>query len=127
MKGGFKKGDVKQHYFSVKEEDTASFFGKKVHPVCATFALAREIEWSTRKFVIDMVDADEEGVGTLLMIHHEAPAKVGEEIKIEAVFEAFKQNELICSYTAFVGRKIVARGKTGQKILKKDKIKKLFY
>ena len=50
------------------------FSGKVVHPVCATFALARDIEWTTRQFVLQMRDDDEEGIGTMLTIDHRSPA-----------------------------------------------------
>jgi len=74
-------------------------------------------------FVLDMKDADEEGVGTYLSLNHIAPAHVGETVEIEARFESLIKNELICNYTVRVGTRVVATGKTGQKILKKDHLK----
>lgn len=126
MKRIFNQGDVKTYTFSVKPEDVAAFHGEKVHNVCSTFVLAREIEWSTRLFVLEMKDEDEEGIGTQLDIRHKGPAFVGETVKIEAEVSDFVNNELICNYAARVGDRLIATGKTGQKILKKDSIKKLF-
>ena len=111
------------HHKQVMPEDTARFEGEELHPVCSTFTLAREIEWSTRLFVLDMKDPDEEGVGTYLSINHVAPAHVGETLEIEARFESLVKNELICNYTVRVGTRVVATGKTGQKIFKKDHLK----
>ena len=65
---------------SVRPQDVAAFHDQVVHPVCSTFSLAREAEWTTRQFVLDMRDDDEEGVGTFLNIEHKAPAFIGEEI-----------------------------------------------
>jgi fluoroacetyl-CoA thioesterase len=117
---------AKEHRFIVKPGDVASFNDKVVHPVCATFALAREIEWTTRQFVLDMIDSDEEGVGTYLSIDHKSPAFVGEEITFTAKIAQMTGNELICSYEAKVKDRLIASGKTGQKILKLEKISAIF-
>lgn len=126
MKAVFQLGDQKSYHYRVKPDDVAAFHGDVVHPVCATFVLAREIEWSTRLFVLEMRDHDEEGIGTFLSIHHKGPAFVGEEIVFTARIESLHGYELICTYQALVGTRLIAEGKTGQKILKKDKIKRVF-
>lgn len=126
MKKVFEKGDLKVHSFEVIEADIAAFNGDVVHSVCSTFALAREIEWSTRLFVLEMKDAEEEGIGTKLEIEHKGPAFVGERIEIEARVESLERNELICRYIARVGGRVVAEGITGQKVLPKQKITDLF-
>ncbi|MEX1239873.1 MAG: hypothetical protein WEB30_09150 [Cyclobacteriaceae bacterium] len=126
MRQIFRAGDLKEHKTSVKEADVARFHGAVVHPVCSTFALAREVEWTTRQFVLEMKDDDEEGIGTYLQISHLGPAFVGEEITIRGTFETLNGNALICSFEARVGNRIIATGKTGQKILKLEKIKSIF-
>jgi predicted thioesterase len=110
----------------VKESDVAAFQGKIVHPVCSTFTLAREIEWATRQFVLEMRDEDEEGIGTSITIDHQSPAFVGEEIIFTAWVDKMNGHELICSYEAKVDDRIIAAGQTGQKILKREKIAKIF-
>lgn len=126
MKKIFRPGDSKQIQYLVKEIDVASFKGNVVHPVCATFTLAREIEWATRQFVLEMREDDEEGIGTSLSIEHRGPAFVGEEIVIKAWVEEINGHELICRYEATVKDRLVAIGKTGQKILKREKIAQIF-
>ena len=126
MKKIFKAGDVKEFRTTVREGDVASFHGSVVHQVYSTFALARDAEWTTRQFVIDMKEADEEGIGTYLEIRHEGPGFVGDEIIISGVFEKFAHGELTCSFVARAGTRIIATGKTGQKILKLEKIKSIF-
>jgi fluoroacetyl-CoA thioesterase len=126
MKNIFKPGDQKTYQHIVQGNDVAAFHGETVHPVCATFILARDIEWTTRQFVLEMCDDDEEGVGTFLSINHKSPAFVGEAIIFTARIEAWDGHELTCSYKAEVNGRLVAEGRTGQKILKKEKIKKLF-
>lgn len=127
MKKVFQKGDIKEYRSVVRPEDVASFQGVVVHNVCATFALAREIEWTTRQFVLDMKDDDEEGIGTYLQIRHLGPAFVGDEIVFRGIFEDLAGGELICSFEASVGDRIIAVGKTGQKILKLEKLKSIMH
>ena len=126
MKQIFKAGDIKEYRSVVKPQDVASFQGQTVHDVCSTFALAREVEWTTRQFVLDMKDENEEGIGTFLQISHEAPAFVGEEIIFRGMYEGMAGNELMCSFEARVGDRMVARGKTVQKILTLEKIRSIF-
>jgi len=126
MKLIFKPGDKKQYLKKVGEADLATFHGEVLHPVYSTFALARDFEWSSRLFFLEMKDEDEEGVGTFLSIEHKSPAKVGEEVTFTATIEAIKSNELICTIEAACGSRVVATGKTGQKMFKKEKLKTLF-
>ena len=126
MKDIFRHGDQKEYRRTVGAEDVAAFHGETVHPVCATFILARDIEWTTRQFVLEMRDDDEEGVGTFLSIEHRGPAFVGEEIIFTARIDRLKDNELVCSYVAFANGRLIAEGRTGQKILKKEKIDRVF-
>jgi fluoroacetyl-CoA thioesterase len=126
MKSKFNVGDIKEHRKTVQPDDVAVFYGEIVHEVCSTFCLAREIEWTTRQFVLEMREEDEEGIGTLLTIQHRAPAFVGEEILFTGKVEQIKGHELTCSYEARVGNRLIATGQTGQKILKREKIVQLF-
>lgn len=126
MKNIFKVGDQKVYKKTVEESDQASFHGEVLHAVCSTFALARDFEWSSRLFFLEMKEDDEEGVGTFLSIDHKSPAFVGEELNMVATIEKIERNELICSIKATCGNRLVAIGRTGQKMLKKDKLKSLF-
>ncbi len=112
--------------YLVKREDVASFQGVVVHNVCATFTLAREVEWATRQYIFDLREDDEEGIGTFLSINHQAPAFVGEELVIESTVESLQGHELICAYIIRVRERVIATGKTGQKVLKKEKIQAIF-
>jgi fluoroacetyl-CoA thioesterase len=78
------------------------------------------VEWTTRQFAIDMCESGEEGIGTYLEIHHDAPARVGEEICIRGVVESLNGNKLICTFEVRAGERLVAHGRTAQKILKKE-------
>ncbi|MBS1507263.1 MAG: hypothetical protein JSS79_11510 [Bacteroidetes bacterium] len=126
MKDLFKPGDQKSFSRKVEESDCAIFNGELLHRVFSTFSLARDFEWSSRLFFLELKDDDEEGVGTMLSIEHRSPAFVGEEVHFTATVEKIEKNELICTIEATVGARQIAVGKTGQKMLKKEKLRRLF-
>lgn len=122
----FKAGDKKQFEREVRAEDTAVFEAGAVHPVYATFALARDAEWSSRLFVLEMKEDTEEGIGTFVEVKHVSPAFIGNQVIIEATIEELRGNELNCTFVAKTGDRIIAEGRTGQKILLKQKLEKIF-
>jgi len=122
----FKQGDTKHFERKVTEMDTAVFDAGAVHPVLATFALGRDAEWVCRLFVLEMKETEEEGIGTFLEIKHQSPAFVNDIVTYTGIFEELQGNNILCSFNAHVGERLIATGKTGQKILKKDKINQLF-
>src|SRR5688572_4911265 len=126
MKQLYKPGDTKEYRRTVTAADLASFHGTVVHPVCATFALARDIEWTTRQFVLDMREEDEEGIGTFIRVDHKGPAFEGEEIIYIGAIDKVEGAEIVCSVHARVGERTIALALTGQKILKREKLKLLF-
>jgi fluoroacetyl-CoA thioesterase len=126
MKQIFKPGDKKEYRRVIEAGDEAAFHNETVHHVYATFSLGRDAEYTTRQFVLDMRDDDEEGVGTFLSVEHKNPAFTGEEIVFTAWVDHIERNELICFYEARVGNRLIAMGKTGQKILKKEKLLRIF-
>jgi len=122
----FKSGDKKEFLRRVTDQDVATFDSGNVHPVLSTFCLGRDAEWVCRLFVIDMKELDEEGIGTFLEINHQSPAFVGEEVTYTGVFDEQHGNSVICKFLVQAGSRIIAQGRTGQKILKKEKINQLF-
>lgn len=126
MKNPFLSGDIKIFTHIVAPSDTASFDSGPVHPVYATFALARDAEWSGRLFVLEMKEEDEEGIGTGLNIVHHAPALVGQEVAFTATLAAVDRNEVVTDFIATVGKRVIATGRQWQKILKKEKLEKVF-
>ena len=126
MKKILSPGDLKIHRFRVASEHLASFNGQTIHRVCSTFKLAQEMEWSSRLFILDLIEDDEEGVGTMLHIDHKSPAFEGEEVTVMARFESLTSGELICAIEVKVNERLIALGKTGQKLMKKDKLLKIF-
>ncbi|MEI3798699.1 MULTISPECIES: thioesterase family protein [unclassified Chitinophaga] len=122
----FKPGDTKHFSRIVRPEDCASFDSGHVHPVYATFALARDAEWCCRLFVLDMKETSEEGIGTRLTVEHLSPALTGSRVDFTAVITQIQHHEITCSYEAVCNGRIVATGIQVQKILSKEKLEKLF-
>ena len=122
----FKIGDVKHFTKTVQQADTATFDAGQVHPVYATFALGRDAEWVCRLFVLDMKEADEEGIGTFLTVEHASAALLGSNVNFTATLLKIEGNSIICAFEAHVGNRLIAKGQTGQKILKKEKLERLF-
>lgn len=126
MNNPFKIGDIKEHFHTVNENDLAEFRTGKVHDLYSTFALGRDAEWCCRLFVLEMIEDDEQGIGTFLNISHRSPALLGSEVRFEAELTEVVTNKVTCKFRAFVGTRIVAEGEQGQKILKKDRLEQLF-
>jgi len=127
MKNTFQNGDQKEYSIVVSPNDIAKFESGVVHNVYSTFALCRDAEWSGRLFVLEMKENSEEGIGTSICIEHKSPAFVGETIVFIARFEEINGNgEIINSFEARVGERLIAIGKQGQRILPKSKIDSLF-
>jgi len=126
MKSIYKEGDRKLIKIVVTNTDVAAFNANTVHNVCSTYALARNIEWATRQYVLEMIDIDEEGIGTYLNIHHKSPAMIGEILTIESKVKSMVKNQLICRFKVSVDDRMIAFGETGQRILKKEKLEKIF-
>jgi len=125
MKLIFKTGDKKNYTITVSEKDIAEFETGVVHRFYSTFALGRDAEWACRQFVLEMKDADEEGIGTFIFVKHHAPALVGATVLFEVEVKSMNENEIICFFIATSSGRLIASGETGQKILKKERLEKL--
>jgi fluoroacetyl-CoA thioesterase len=122
----FAIGDSKTYTKIVTQNDLASFDDGNVHEVYGTFALGRDAEWSSRLFVLEMKETDEEGIGTFLNITHHSPALLGQTVTFRVTIYELEKNIINCHVIATVGDRIIAKCNTGQKIIKKEKLNLLF-
>lgn len=122
----YQPGGTKTFTRVVREEDCATFESGAVHPVYATFALARDAEWCCRLFVLDMKDEDEEGIGTFIHVQHQSPAPIGSEVIFTATVKSVEGHTIVCAYEARVGERLIASGEQGQKIIRKQRLQALF-
>ena len=126
MKTPFAIGDQKKFVHTVTENDLARFASGTVHAVYSTFAIARDAEWSGRLFVLEMKEDDEEGIGTGINITHHAPALLDQEICFTATLSAIEKHEVTTQFEAHEGVRLIASGTQTQKIIKKEKLDRLF-
>lgn len=130
LSADFLLATTRRHVFRVASGDVADFTaegGSFVHAVCSTFRLTRAAEWAGRLFVLELKEAEEEGVGTFVHLDHLAPAFVGEEVMLDATLdEVTPSGGVTCSFAARVGERLVASGRTGQRILPAAKLTQLF-
>ncbi len=126
MLNPFKSGDTKIFSHIVKDEDTVNFPNEKLHAVYSTYAITREAEWVCRLFVLEMKDEDEEGIGTMVNVIHHSPVKVGDEVLFTGIIKSIDKNEIICQFEATCNNRIIASGETAQKILKREKLERIF-
>lgn len=126
MKFIFKPGDKKIFSKIVSKNDAATFENGMVHEVYSTFSIARDAEWCCRLFVLEMKEAQEEGIGTFVSVNHRSPALIDSEVNFEAEITELYRNIINCSWTAKVGGRLIAEGTQGQKILPVEKLIKIF-
>jgi predicted thioesterase len=69
-----------------------------------------------------MKESDEEGIGTFVNIKHVSPALVGDEVRFIANIKSVVHNEVVCTITAKVNGRLIAKIETGQKILNSDEL-----
>jgi fluoroacetyl-CoA thioesterase len=89
-----------------------------VHPVYATYAMARHFEEAGRKLLLAHLDPGEAGVGTAVSVEHLAPAWPGDRLRVTATRAEQDGNRLTCTLTVVDARgRLVGRGTTGQAVL----------
>ncbi|GAA3168923.1 thioesterase family protein [Blastococcus jejuensis] len=93
----------------------------RVHPVYATYTMAKHFEEAGRKVLLPHLEDGEEGLGSSVSVEHLAPSWVGDRLRIEARCVEVRGNRLTCEVTATDddGRE-VGRGTTGQVVLPRD-------
>lgn len=112
----------------VTEEMTVNFeeLGP-VHPVYATYWMAKHMELAGRKIILPFLEEGEEGVGSYVEVRHLASALPGMRIKVVARHEKTVGNRVHATMQAFneLGDPI-GEGRTEQVILPKEKVEALF-
>lgn len=90
----------------------------RVHPVYATYTMAKHFEEAGRKVLLPHLEDGEEGLGSSVSVEHLAPSWVGDRLHVVARCAEVQGNRLICQCTATDqdGREI-GRGTTGQVVL----------
>lgn len=90
----------------------------QVHPVYATYSMAKHFEEAGRKLLVQHLEAGEAGIGTAVSVEHRAPSWVGDAIRVTARCVEARSDRLTCECwaTDSYGRDL-GRGTTVQAIL----------
>jgi fluoroacetyl-CoA thioesterase len=72
----------------------------KVHPVYATYTMAKHFEEAGRKLLLRHKDDGEEGIGSKVAVEHLAPSWVGDRLTIEARCTDVRGNRIMCACRA---------------------------
>lgn len=98
-----------------------------LHPVYATYWMAKHMELASRKIILPYLEDDEEGIGFRVEVTHLASALPGMGVKVEARFRETAKNRVHvdCSVYSELGD-LIGEGSTVQVILKKDRLEANF-
>lgn len=94
-----------------------------VHPVYATYWLARHFEEAGRKIILPFLEEGEGGIGTEVQVTHTASALPGMTVTVTATFERMEGRRILCLMHAVsdLGDEI-GRGTTTQLSLPQSRI-----
>ncbi|ANE44381.1 thioesterase family protein [Deinococcus puniceus] len=71
-----------------------------VHPVYATYWMARHFEEAGRKIILPFLEEGEGGIGTQVDVQHTASALPGMTVTITATFERMEGRRVVCRMEA---------------------------
>ncbi|MBB3084397.1 thioesterase family protein [Geodermatophilus sabuli] len=89
-----------------------------VHPVYATYTMAKHFEEAGRKLLLRHLEPGEAGIGRSVSVEHLGPSWVGDTLRVTARCVEVRGNRLTCACTAVDadGREL-GRGTTVQAVL----------
>ena len=94
----------------------------RVHPVYATYWLAKHMEEAGRKIILPFLEDGEEGIGSAVSVRHLAPAVPGARVEVVAEHVRTDGNRVHARCVARVGETVVGEGETEQTILPRERI-----
>ena len=72
----------------------------KVHPVYATYTMAKHFEEAGRKLLLRHLDDGEDGLGRSVAVEHLEPSWVGDRLTMEARCTEVRGNRIMCACRA---------------------------
>jgi predicted thioesterase len=105
--------------FEVEDDDRLG----ALHPVYATYWLAKHLELVSRKIILPYLEDDEEGIGYRVEVDHLASALPGMRVEVTGVFDQQTGNRVhvTCQAVSELGD-VIGRGSTVQVILAKTRL-----
>jgi fluoroacetyl-CoA thioesterase len=93
-----------------------------VHPVYATWMMAKHMEEASRKVILPFLEDDEEAVGQAIDLVHLAPTAVGGRVRVRAALERRDGPRIHCLLEAFNEREQIGRGRNVQVVLPRRRL-----
>ncbi|GEM86851.1 thioesterase family protein [Meiothermus granaticius] len=99
----------------------------KLHPVYATYWMAKHMEQAGRMIILEFLEPHEEGIGSKVSVNHLASALPGMRVRIVAEHTHTEGNRIYARMSAWneLGDRI-GEGQTEQVILPRSKLEALF-
>ncbi len=99
----------------------------KLHPVYATYWMAKHMELAGRKIILPFLEEGEEGIGSKVCVDHKASALPGMRIRIVAEHTGTEGHRVYARCTAWneLGD-LIGEGHTEQVILPRAKLRQIF-
>ena len=89
-----------------------------VHPVYATYTMAKHFEEAGRKLLLRHLEPGEAGIGRSVSVEHLGPSWVGDTVRVTARCVELRGNRLTCACVATdAGGRELGRGSTVQVVL----------
>ncbi len=89
-----------------------------VHPVYATYTMAKHFEEAGRKLLLRHLEPGEAGIGRSVAVEHLGPSWVGDTVRVTARCVEVQGNRLTCECVATdAGGRELGRGSTVQVVL----------
>lgn len=99
----------------------------KLHPVYATYWMAKHMELTGRKIILPFLEDGEEGIGSKVSVNHLASALPGMKVRVTAEHIRTEGNRIyaLCKAWNELGD-LIGEGQTEQVILPKEKLERIF-
>ena len=94
----------------------------RVHPVYATYWIAKHMEEAGRKIILPFLEDGEEGIGSGVAVRHLAPAVPGTRVEVVAWHDRTEGNRVHAACVVRAGDSVLAEGTTEQTILPRSRI-----
>jgi fluoroacetyl-CoA thioesterase len=98
-----------------------------LHPVYATYQIARHFEEAGRKLLLPYLEDGEEGIGSAVSVEHHAPALPGMRVEITATLDKVEGPRLhvVARAVSDLGD-LIASGQTTQVVMRAERLRERF-
>lgn len=99
----------------------------RVHPVYATYWMAKHMELAGRKILVQFLEPHEDGIGFEVRVRHLAPALPGTRLRVVAEHTRTERNRIFVHCHVYDGRgRVIGEGETTQVVLPAAEIRRRF-